>query len=94
MRSCDVEGDGEAKPGAAEILIARLVDAEERPEHVFAQAGGIPGPSSSTWIGQEALVPQRLDGDILGMDLRIADEIGEAALERVRPQGDDAGRPE
>ncbi len=38
---------------------------------------------------QEALVPQRLDGDVPGVDLRIADEIGEAALEGVRPQRDD-----
>ena len=37
MGARDVAGDGEAEAGAGLILIARLIEPDERPEHVFAQ---------------------------------------------------------
>ena len=48
MRARDVARDRESKPGAALVLIARVVEPKERLEHILAHAGGMPGPSSST----------------------------------------------
>ena len=48
MRAGDVAGDGEPQPGAAFVLVAGVVQPQERLEHFLAHLGGMPGPSSST----------------------------------------------
>ena len=44
MRAGDVARDCEPQAGAAFILVARFVQAIERPEHVLAKSGVYPGP--------------------------------------------------
>jgi hypothetical protein len=48
MRARDVAGDREAEAGAALVLVAGVVEPQERLEHFLAHVGGMPGPSSST----------------------------------------------
>ena len=48
MAAGDVAGDREPEPAVALVLIARVVEPVERPEHVVALRSGMPGPSSST----------------------------------------------
>jgi len=38
VRAGDVECDRKAEPGAALVLVARVIEAEKRPEHVHAGA--------------------------------------------------------
>src|SRR6202040_1714953 len=88
VRAGDVEGDREAEPGAALVLIARVIEPEKRPEHVLAPAGRNAGAVVVDVDRQKTPIPDRLDGNPVRVALRIANEISKAALERIGPHGD------
>ena len=72
----------QTEPGAAVILVARRCRDGRTAGTSSRRSGGMPDPSSSTCL-VKALVARRLDKNMLGVALRIADEIGKASLERI-----------
>ena len=76
-----------ARPRPVPVLlsscVARLVEAEERTEHFVAHLGRYARPVVVDMDGEKALIAHRLDMDLLGVALRIGDEIDEAALEGI-----------
>src|SRR6185437_6866311 len=88
MRARDVASDRQAKAGAAMVLVARLVEAEERPEYVLAALGGHARPIVVDLHGDEAAFAAGRNLRPPPIALGVADEIGEAALDRQRPHRD------
>src|SRR5690606_39419034 len=81
----DIAGNGEAKSAAAGIHIARWLQAEEGAEHVASLGFGDP---RSVIINQDYDLGVCLPDahpDFVGVARGVADEIGDAALEAVRP---------
>src|SRR5580692_10148479 len=88
MRTRDVARDGEAQAGAAFVLIAGVVEAQKRLEHVFAQRRRNARPVVVDRDGEPAVVAVAGNGDGGGKARGIADEISDAALESCRPHRD------
>jgi len=86
MRTGDIARDRKPKPGPAFILVAGGVKPNERLEHFFALIGRYARAVVIDMDRQKTLVPHRLYENMLAMALRIANEIGNAAFERVRAQ--------
>src|SRR5580692_12298280 len=59
----DVAGDGETEPGAALVLVARVVDAEERLEHFLAHLQRDARPVVVDAHRQPAMIAVPGDGD-------------------------------
>src|SRR4051812_35145347 len=89
MGARDVAGDGQSESGAALILIARIIEPQERFEYLFAQMRCDAGTVVIDGDGQPPVVPMAGDRDRPCMACRIGHEIGETALERRRPDRDD-----
>src|SRR6187397_3730371 len=66
VRAGDVAGDGEAEAGAAFVLVARVVAAEERLEHFVTQLGRNAGAVVVDRDGEVAVVAMPGDGDATG----------------------------
>ena len=61
MRAGDVAGDRQAEARAALVLIARLVEPQERPEHVLARLRRDARPVVVDMHDDEAPLAQRRD---------------------------------
>ena len=82
----DVARDGEAEARVALVLIARLVESIEGPEGVLALVRGDAGPVVvDVDVRQRAVIRAPESAMRFAIALRVADEIGEAAAEGVRP---------
>src|SRR5437763_5811048 len=66
MRARDVACDREAEAGVALVLIARVVEAQERPEHFLAHLGGNTRSVVIDADGNPAMVAVPGDGNLLG----------------------------
>ena len=77
-----------SEAAAALVLIAGIVEPQERLEHVVAQARRNARPVIIHRDGQIAMVAVAGDGDRGGEPRGVGDQIGEAALESVRPHRD------
>ena len=75
MRARDVACDRKAKAGADLVLVARLVEPEERTEHVLAPFRGNAGTVVIDMDGQEARVAQGFDRQPVAVALGVVDEI-------------------
>src|SRR5690242_4497961 len=84
MRAGDVARDRKAEARAAFILVARIVQPQERLEHFLAHLGRNAGAVVIDGDGEIAVVAMAGDGDLVGMPRRVGYEVGEAALERGR----------
>src|SRR6476646_4508083 len=89
MRARHVARDREAQPRAGLVLIARLVESEERLENVLAPIGRNARPVIVNVDCQEAPIVRSLDNDFACVMLRVDHKIGDTTLERVRPHRDD-----
>src|SRR5713101_8139522 len=89
MRARDVARNGEAQPGAALILVARVVKPQERLEHLFAQMRSDTGTVIVDGDGQPAVVAMTGNRDRRRVAGGIGDKIGETAFERRRSHRDD-----
>src|SRR5579863_3576330 len=88
MRARDVTRDGKPEARAALILIAGVVEAQERLEHVLAHRRRNARPVVVDRDAEPAVVAVAGDGDGRSKARGIADEIGDTALERGRPHRD------
>ena len=89
VRARDVARDGEAEAGAALVLVARIVEAQERLEHLLAQVRRDARAVVVDRDGEPAVIAVAGDRDRGRKARGVRHEIGEAALERRRPHGDD-----
>src|SRR6267154_848679 len=89
VRARDVAGDRQPKPGAALVLVAGIVEPQERLEHLFAQAGRNAGAVVVDRDGEIAVIPMAGDRNRFRVARRVGNEVGKAALERGRLHGDD-----
>src|ERR1700677_3029501 len=85
MGASDVAGDRQAESRIADVLIASLVQPQERPEHVFAMLGRNPGSIVVDVDRHEPLLPPRGDDHVAAVTLGVGDEIADAAFHRQRP---------
>src|SRR6187397_33805 len=83
MDAGDVARDGEPKPGRAGVLIARMIDAIERAEHMFALVLRNARTVVLDLDGERAVLPRRADLHMLRKARRVVDEIGDRSLEGV-----------
>ena len=89
VRAGDVAGDRQAEAGAAFVLVARLVQPVERPEHVLpvrrrdAGAVVVDDDRDELRISRCAEYPH-----VVGVALGVGDEVADAALDRHRPHPD------
>src|SRR5207248_11302209 len=63
MGAGDVAGNGKTEPGAAFVLIARVVEPQKRPEHLLAHAGRNPGTVVVHRDAQPAMIAMPGDRD-------------------------------
>ena len=89
MRTRDVARDREAEAGPAVILIARVVESDERLEDFLAHARQNPRPIVVHCDRQPAVVAMAGERDGTRESRGIRHQIGEAALEGGRPDRDD-----
>ena len=89
MRARNVARDGEAEAGAALVLVARVVEPQERLEHLLAHRRRNARPVVVDRDGQIAMVAMADDVDGLGKARRIRHQVGDAALERRGLHRDD-----
>src|SRR5215470_4649824 len=89
MRARDVARDRKAEPRAALVLVAGMIEAQERLEHLLAQMRRDPGAVIVDSHGEPAMIAMANDGDRARKARGVGNEIGEAALERGWPHGDD-----
>src|SRR5690349_15325824 len=88
MTAGDVAGNRQAEPAVTLVLIARVIEPQERLEHLRphvrwnARAVVVDGDR------QIAMIAMTRDADSFCKPRRIRDQIAEAALERGRPDGD------
>src|SRR5262249_6014638 len=80
----DVAGDGETEPGAALVLVARIVEAQKRLEHFLAHLQRDARPVVVDRHRKPAMIAVPGDGDGGGKARGVGDEIGQAALEGRR----------
>src|SRR5258708_32087489 len=88
MAAGDVAGDGESEPGAAGRLIARAVQAEERAEHRLALGYGDARPVIVDGDLDGAIQPVERHLHASPMAAGVADEIADAALDRIGAERD------
>src|SRR5437764_614040 len=89
MRARDVARDREPETGAAFVLVARIVEAQERLEHLLALMRRDTGTVVVYRHGEPAMVAVAGDRDRRGVPCGVGDEVAEAALEGRRPHRDD-----
>ncbi len=89
MRARDVARDRKPQAGAALILVAGMVETQERLEHLLAHMRRNAGPVVVDRHRQPAVVAMADDGDRARVARGVRNQVGEAALERGRPHGDD-----
>src|SRR5271167_3157100 len=88
MRARDIARDSEAEAGAAFVLVARVVEAKKRLEHVLTQTDRDTRAVIVHRHRKPAMIAMPGNRDSLGETSGIGDEVGEAALERRRPHRD------
>src|ERR1700677_911068 len=88
MGASDVAGDRQAEPRIAHVLIASLVQPQERPKDVLAMLGRNPWSVIVDVDRDETLLPPRGDDDVAAVALGVGDEIADAAFHRQRPDLD------
>ena len=88
MGARDIARDGEPEAGAAFVLIARVVEPQERLEHILAQLRRNARPVVVDRHGEPAVIAVAGDRDRRRKPPGVGDEIGEAAFERRRPHRD------
>src|SRR6202789_2243605 len=88
MGAGNVACDCKPQAGAAFILVARLVQAIERPEHVLAESGVYSGPIVVDNDRQELSLEGRRNTDVVRVTLGVGDEIADAAFHRHWPNTD------
>ncbi len=76
MDAGDVTGDGEPKAGGTRILIARMVEAVEGPEHVLALSFRDAGTVVLDFDDKRAVLTARAHLHMVGEAHRVVDEIG------------------
>src|SRR4029079_8897790 len=81
----DVAGDGEAKPGAALVLVAGVVEAQKRLERLVAHVRRNAGPVVVDRHREPAMIAVPGNGDSRSEARGVGDEIGEATFEGRRP---------
>src|SRR5262245_7603532 len=79
MRARDVAGDCEPKPGSALVLVARVVQPQERPEHILPHARGDAGPIVIDGDDQPAMVALASDRDRFAVAGRVRDQVCQTA---------------
>ena len=89
MRARDIAGDGKPEPGAAFVLVARVVEPKERLEYFLAHGRGNTGTIVVDGDRQIAMVAVPGDRDHVGETRRVRHEIGEAPLECRGPHRHD-----
>ena len=77
------------KSAAAFVLVAGIVEPQERLEHFLAHFSGNARAIVVDGHGQIAVVAMAGDRDRVGVPRRVGDEVGEAALEGSRFHGHD-----
>src|SRR5271165_65122 len=90
MRSGDVPGDGETQTCSALILIARLVQAIEGPKYVLAMGRRNADAVVVDDDRDEPWLAFRHDSHVVGVALRVGDEVADTTLHRDRthPNGE------
>src|SRR4029078_6605278 len=83
MDAGHVARDGEPKPGRAGVLIACMIDAIERAEHLFALVLREAWAIILDLYGERAVLPRRADLYVLRETRRVVDKIGDRSLEGV-----------
>src|SRR5579871_2983569 len=76
MRARDVARDREAQASAAFVLVAGIVEPEERLEHLLAHRSRNARTVVIDGDGQIAMIAMAGDGNGVGMPRRVGDEIG------------------
>src|SRR6185295_17655332 len=89
MGAGDVARDGKAEPGAALILVARVVEPHERLEHLLAHAGWNARTIIIDRDGEPAVIAMAGERDRAGEARRVRHQVGEAAFEGGRTHRDD-----
>src|SRR5215510_9662916 len=89
MRARDVARDRKAEPRAALVLVAGMVEAQERLEHLLAQVRRNTRTIVVDRHREPAVIAMADDRDRACKARGVGDQIGEAALERGWPHGDD-----
>ncbi len=89
VRACDVARDGQPQAGAALILIARIVEPQERLEHLLAHVRRDARPIVVHRDAEIAVVTMTGDGNRPREARGVRHQIAEAALERRRPYRND-----
>src|SRR5262249_28688164 len=84
----DVAGNGEPEAGAALVLIARIVEPQERLEHFLAHAGRNARTVVIDRHGEPAVIAMTGDRDRVRESRRVGYEVGETAAERGRTHAD------
>src|ERR1044072_3459842 len=83
MDASDVTGNRKSEPGRAGVLIARVVDAVERAEHLLAFVLGNARAVIIDFDGESAVLPRSAHPHMLGEARGVVDEVGDRALEGV-----------
>src|SRR5947208_1148060 len=89
MRARDVARDRKAEAGAALVLIARMVESQERLEYLLAHVLGDAGAVVVDGHREPAVIAVPSDRDRQRKARGVRHEIAEAALERRRLHRDD-----
>src|SRR5258706_46425 len=89
MRTRNVARDSQTQSGAAFVLIARIVEPQERPKHFLAHLRRDAWPVIVDADREPAMIAMTRDGYRLGKARRVRDQVAEAA-----PQGRLAHRDE
>ena len=84
MRAGDVAGDRKAEAGAALVLVAGVIEPQERLEHFLAHALRNARTVVVDRDRQIAVVAVAGDRDRVGVPRRVGHKVGEAAFERRR----------
>src|SRR3984885_7047672 len=85
MRAGNVACDCKPQAGAAFILVARLVQAIERPEHVLAESRVYSGSIVVDNDRQELSLEGRRNTDVVGETLGVGDDIVDAEDHHLWP---------
>src|ERR1700722_18275005 len=88
VRARNVARDGKAQARAALVLVARIVEAKERLEHIVAHVDRNAGPVIVHRHRKPAMVAMAGDRHGRSEARGVGDEVGETALERRRPHCD------
>src|SRR5438270_7165 len=84
MRACDIARNRESQSRAGFVLIARFVEPKERFENVVALLGRDARPVVVNVDRQETSIVRSFNNDFVSVVLRVGNEIGDTAFERIR----------